>query len=102
MKNKEVKEVDNKSEKKNPEFQVDALLTSSTGYSSILEGIVGSGKIELASSTLARLKSPFQITGEKRLYGYVKEKLFAVQEVSTAEDELKPFLSMELTKCEKK
>lgn len=75
---------------------LEVLLTDASGRLSLFLGMVGNGRIDLATDFVARTSTAAEVTAAKRLYGLVEGRLMWVEELAAFGHPLGSYASAEL------
>lgn len=79
---------------------LEVLLADPAGNVSVYLGAAGNGRIDLVSDLIARTSTAVEISGARRMYGLVGERLMWVWEIAAFGNPLKPYVSVELDRIE--
>lgn len=80
-------------EKQHP---LEVLLTDASGRLSLFLGMVGDGRVDLATDFVARTSTAAEVTAAKRLYGNVEGRLLWVEELAAFGHPMDSYASGEL------
>ncbi len=78
------------------QYAVEVLLTDASGRLSLFLGVVGNGRIDLATDFVARTSTAAEVTAAKRLYGLVEGRLLWVEELAAFGHPLGSYASAQL------
>jgi hypothetical protein len=78
------------------QHSIEVLLTDASGRLSLFLGIVGNGRIDLATDFVARTSTAAEVTAAKRLYGLVEGRLLWVEELAAFGHPLGSYASAQL------
>jgi len=82
------------------QFPVELLLADPAGHLSLYLGIVGSGRIELASDLVASTATAVDVSAGTRLYGLVQGDLMWAWDLAAFDQPLQTYASARLTRVE--
>jgi len=79
---------------------LEVLISDASGIMSMYYGVVGSGRIDLATDLMARTESAAEVSGATRMYGLVKGRLLWAWDLAAFGHELRSYASAELERVE--
>ncbi|MEZ5098168.1 MAG: FABP family protein [Nocardioides sp.] len=75
-----------------PDGQVELLLAHNTGFAEVWYGEIGDARFEVMTDAVARTATAKEVTGGKRLYGYVDGDLLYAYDMAAVGQPLQPHL----------
>ncbi len=75
------------------QFPVELLLADASGSIALYLGVVGNGRIDLATDLMARSSSAPDVGGATRLYGHVHGELMFAHDIAAFGNELQSYVS---------
>ncbi|WP_402468366.1 FABP family protein [Isoptericola aurantiacus] len=79
---------------------LEVLVTDASGRVSLFLGVVGDGRVDLATDFVARTSTAAEVTAAKRLYGNVEGRLLWVEELAAFGHPMGSYASGELDRAE--
>jgi hypothetical protein len=79
---------------------LEVLVTDASGRLSLFLGVVGNGRVDLATDFVARTSTAAEVTAAKRLYGLVEGRLMWVEELAAFGHPLGSYASAQLDRVE--
>ncbi|MBO1753366.1 FABP family protein [Actinotalea sp. BY-33] len=79
---------------------VELMLVDPAGHLSLYAGIVGNGRIDLASDLIARTPDAAEVSAATRLYGFVQGELMWTWDLAAFGEPLQSYASARLTRVE--
>lgn len=75
------------------QFPVEVMLADASGSIALYVGVVGNGRIDLATDLMARTSTAPDVAGATRLYGHVQGELMFAHDLAAFGNELQSYVS---------
>jgi hypothetical protein len=94
------KGIDEAKNKNNSKFEIEVVTSNAAGWVTLFVGVIGNARIDIASDAMARTPHSFEVSGIKRMYGLVDQKLLWAEDIIAFGEPLKSYASGTLNKVE--